>query len=173
MSFSKPMKLPILFSILLSLAACAPPLSVRSLTLDRSSAAPGETVQAILTGLPATDAIVTVAGLAATASANGANGLRITVPDRAEAGPQTVVVSAGGIIVEAALTILGPDTVPGLAAVIVAPTVSEGVFAGRIADLGFDLAGPQRSLGGSAGACAGRLATIDVGGTPLGEARRY
>jgi subtilisin len=163
------MKLPILFSILLSLAACVPLPSVRSLTLDRSSAALGETVRATLTGLPAAEAIVTVAGLAATATADG-TGLSITVPDGAAAGPQTVVVSAAGASVEAALTILGRDTVPGLAALIVAPTVSEGVLAGRIADLGFDLAGPQRPLGGAAGACAGRLATIDVGGTPLGEA---
>ena len=171
MSFSKRMKLPILSSILLLLAACLQPVpNGTSLTLDRSSAALGETVAATLEGLAAADATVTVAGIEVASQPTGDQTLTFIVPATAPAGPQTVEVSAGVARAEASLNLLWGDTVPGLASLIVSSSLDEAILASRIADLGFGIDGPLQPLGAASGPCSGRLATIDVGGTPLGEA---
>lgn len=171
MCFSKRMKLPILSSLLLLLAACFQPLpNPPSLTLDRSSAALGEVVQATLVGLSAADAAASVAGIEAAVVPSGDHTLGITVPAAAPAGAQTVAVTAGAVRVEAVLSVLGGDTLPGFATVIVDGGVDEEGFAQRIADLGFEIDGELQPLGAAAGPCSGRLATIAVGNTPLGEA---
>lgn len=171
MSFSMRMKLPILSSILLLLTACLRlPANESSFTLDRASAALGETVTATLTGLAATDATVTVAGLAADAQVAGPATLRFAVPAATPAGSQRVTIRDDRGVAEAELLVLGSDTVPGVATLIVAPTLDRDELAARIGALGFRLEGEPQPLGADSGPCSGRLATIDVGARPLGEA---
>lgn len=154
-------------SILLFLVACCTCPPPGTLTLDRTTAALGETVQASLEGLSAPNAAVSVAGLPAETEVLGADSLRFVVPAGAPAGPQEVLLRSDAGQAAADLIVLGEDVVPGKVTVIVAEEADEATLAALLPS-SWSI---ERFEGlGGTGECSGQLADIDVGGTPLGEA---
>ncbi len=149
------------------------------LTLDRENAAKGETVTADVTGASLEGATLKVGDIATLFTAIDQDSFSFAVPDSDDlsAGPQKVIFETTKGNAERSLNIFG-DIEKGKLTIILKPETNETEFQTQIGTLGFTLEDKNipddstnlRFLGLSEGPCSGKLADIDVGDMPLGEA---
>lgn len=162
--------------VLAACCQCTPP-TAPSIMLDRSQAARQEQVSAVLEGLNAAEAAVTVAGLKAPILLRSANEVVFAVPAGAPAGRQTVEVRSEGSAVQSTLTVFGDDVVASKVTVLLARELPEADLERRLRAIdpafGLERLRPLNAPGLAlepGHPCAGGLAEIDVGGVPLGQA---
>jgi subtilisin len=147
------------------------------LTLDRDIAERGETVNADIAGASLEGATLKVGGIDTLFTPTDQDSFSFAVPNDSPAGPQKVIFETTKGNAERSLDIFG-DIEEGKLTIILKPETNETEFQTQIGTLGFTLEDKNipddstnlRFLGLSEGPCSGKLADIDVGGMPLGEA---
>ncbi len=176
LKWSKRLILLSVWPVLAACCQCAVP-TTPSVTLDRNQAARQEQVSATLEGLNGTEATVTVTGLEARVLSRSENEVVFEVPERAPAGPQTAQVQAEGKVAQSRLTIFGDDVIEGKVTVLLARDIPENELQSRLRAINpqftLERVRSLNTLGVAlepSNPCAGGLAEIDVGGTPLGQA---